>query len=155
MGSLSNNELRLHCYGSCLCVLEGYNFANYFNDRNLIKSFCNNKLFPKQPSLLMMCRRECIFLVQNVSNVTVVIVQWIYFIICTIHSRAQKCIPCHCVSLKWREVLTHWGRDKMAAIFQTTLSNAFSWMKMLEFRLKYHWSLFLRFEFTIFQHWLR
>ena len=28
-------------------------------------------------------------------------------------------------------LLTHWGRDKMAAIFQTTLSNAFSWMKIL------------------------
>ena len=26
--------------------------------------------------------------------------------------------------------LTHWGRDKMAAIFQTTFSNTFSWMKM-------------------------
>ena len=36
--------------------------------------------------------------------------------------------------------LTHWGRDKMAAISQTTLSNAFSWMKMLDFRLKFHWS---------------
>ena len=41
-------------------------------------------------------------------------------------------------------VLTHWGRDKMADISQTTLSSAFSWMKMLEFRLKFHWSLFLR-----------
>ena len=30
--------------------------------------------------------------------------------------------------------LTHWGRDKMAAIFQTTFSNAFSWMKMHKFR---------------------
>ena len=30
--------------------------------------------------------------------------------------------------------LTHWGRDKMAAFSQTTLSNAFSWMKILEFR---------------------
>ena len=28
-------------------------------------------------------------------------------------------------------MLTHWGRDKMAAVSQTTLSNAFSWMKML------------------------
>ena len=37
------------------------------------------------------------------------------------------------------------GRDKMAAVSQTTLSNAFSWMKMLEFRLRFHWSLFLRF----------
>ena len=28
--------------------------------------------------------------------------------------------------------LTHWGRDKMAALFQTTFSNAFSWMKMYQ-----------------------
>ena len=40
--------------------------------------------------------------------------------------------------------LTHWGRDKMAATSQMTLSIAFSWMKMLEFRLNFHWSLFLR-----------
>ena len=52
-------------------------------------------------------------------------------------------------------MLTHWGRDKMAAIFQTTFSNAFSWMKMFEFRLKFHWSLFLWFQLTIFQHWFR
>ena len=32
---------------------------------------------------------------------------------------------------------------QMAAIFQTTFSNAFSWMKMYEFRLKFHWSLFI------------
>ena len=50
---------------------------------------------------------------------------------------------------------THWGRDKMDAISQTILSNAFSWMKMLEFRLKFHWSLFLRVQLTIFQHWFR
>ena len=29
-------------------------------------------------------------------------------------------------------VLTHWGRGKMAAIFQTTFSNALSWRKMIE-----------------------
>ena len=52
-------------------------------------------------------------------------------------------------------VLTHWGRDKMAAILQTTFSNIFSWMKMYEFRLRFHWSLFLSFELTIFQHWFR
>ena len=40
--------------------------------------------------------------------------------------------------------LTHWGRDKMDAISQTTFSNAFSWMKMFQYRLKFHWSLFLR-----------
>ena len=44
---------------------------------------------------------------------------------------------------------------QMAAISQTTFSNAFSWMKMNEFCLWFHWSLFLRFELTIFQHWFR
>ena len=34
--------------------------------------------------------------------------------------------------------LTHWGRDKMAAVFQTVFSNRFSWMKIYEFRLKFH-----------------
>ena len=52
-------------------------------------------------------------------------------------------------------VLTHWGRDKMAAFSQTTFSIAFFTMKLFEFRLYFHWSLFLRFELTIFQHWLR
>ena len=52
-------------------------------------------------------------------------------------------------------LLTHWGRDKMAAILQTTFSNAFSWMKMHEFHLRFHWSLFLRLELTIFQHWFK
>ena len=48
---------------------------------------------------------------------------------------------------------TQWGRDKMAAISQTTFSNAFSLMKMYEFRLRFHWSLFLSFELlTVFQH---
>ena len=45
-------------------------------------------------------------------------------------------------------MLTHWGRDKMAAIFHTTYSNAFSWMKMYEFWLRFHWSLFLRVKLT-------
>ena len=53
---------------------------------------------------------------------------------------------------KW---LTHSGRDKMAAIFQTTFSNVFSWMKMNEFWLRFHWSLFLGIQLTIFQHWFR
>ena len=47
-------------------------------------------------------------------------------------------------------VLTHWGRDKIPAIFQTTFSNGFLWMKMHEFQLKFHWSLFLEVKLTIF-----
>ena len=50
--------------------------------------------------------------------------------------------------------LTHWGWDKMAAIFQTFL-NAFLWMKIYELQLRFHWSLFLRVQLSIFQHWFR
>ena len=46
--------------------------------------------------------------------------------------------------------LTHWCRDKMAAIFQTTFSIAFSWMKMYEFWLRFHCSLFPRVKLAIF-----
>ena len=53
------------------------------------------------------------------------------------------------------EALTHWGWDKMAAISQTTFSNAFSSMKIFESWFKFHWSLFLRVQLTIFQHWFR
>ena len=52
-------------------------------------------------------------------------------------------------------VWTQWGRDKIAANFLTTFSNGFSWMKMYEFRLKFHWSFFLMVQLTIYQHWFR
>ena len=51
--------------------------------------------------------------------------------------------------------LTHWGWDKMAAIFRTTFSHVFSWMKMYPFWLRFHWSLFLRVQLTTFQQWYR
>ena len=57
---------------------------------------------------------------------------------------------------KWKgDHLTHWGRDKIDAILQTTFSNTISWMKMFEFRLKFHWSLFLKVPLILFQHWFR
>ena len=49
--------------------------------------------------------------------------------------------------------LTHWGRDKIDAILQTTFWDAFSWMKSFVFWFKIHWSLFLRFQLRINQHW--
>ena len=42
------------------------------------------------------------------------------------------------------QILTHSGRDKMATIFQTTFPNTFSWMKMYQLQLIFHWSLFPR-----------
>ena len=47
---------------------------------------------------------------------------------------------------------THCGWNKMATIFQTKFSNAFSWMKMYKFRLRFYWILFTRVQSTIFQH---
>ena len=44
-------------------------------------------------------------------------------------------------TLRGPSELTHWGRDKMASIFQMTFSNALSWMKMYKFQLIFHWSL--------------
>ena len=51
--------------------------------------------------------------------------------------------------------LTHWSRDKIATISQMTFSNAFSWTKIHEFRLRFHWILFLKFELIIFQQYFR
>ena len=44
---------------------------------------------------------------------------------------------------------------QMDAISQTPFSNAFSWIKMFEIRLKFYWVYFLWFQLTIFQHWFR
>ena len=49
--------------------------------------------------------------------------------------------------------LTHWGRDKMAAIFQVTCLDAFPLMKMYKFRLGFPWSLLTRVQLTICRHW--
>ena len=39
--------------------------------------------------------------------------------------------------------------------FADDIWSAFSWMKMFEFRFKFHWILFPRIQLTIFQHWFR
>ena len=39
----------------------------------------------------------------------------------------------------------------MAAISQTIVSNAFSWMQMLQFLLRFHWNLFPTVKLTTFQ----
>ena len=58
-------------------------------------------------------------------------------------------------SAYWSGPSTHWGRDNMVAISLTTLSSAFSPKKISEIWLKFHWSLFLRVQLTIFQHCFR
>ena len=39
---------------------------------------------------------------------------------------------------KFTDRLSHWGRDKMAAKFLTTISDAFSWLKIYKFQLRFH-----------------
>ena len=51
-------------------------------------------------------------------------------------------------------ILTH-PLDKIATILQTRFSDAFSWMASFVFWLKFHWSLFLRVQLAITQHWFR
>ena len=72
----------------------------------------------------------------------------------TTTSRVNDCINPLALG-RYDSNLTQWGRDKMADIFQTTISNAFSWMKMYEFWLRFHWTLFPRVRLTISQHWFR
>ena len=77
------------------------------------------------------------------------------------HWFRQWFVTCLCQTISWTNVdftvrpLTHWGRDKLATVFQTTFSNTLSWMKMYEFRLRFHWSLFVKVQPTIFHRWFR
>ena len=51
--------------------------------------------------------------------------------------------------------IRHWGRGQMAAILQMTFSKAFSWIKIFEFQLKFHWCLFQSVQLIISQYWFR
>ena len=54
-------------------------------------------------------------------------------------------------------MLTHIAHTNWQSFWQTTFSNAFSWMEMIEFRFKLHskCSMFLTVQLTISQHWFR
>ena len=52
-------------------------------------------------------------------------------------------------------VLTQWGWDKVAAISQTTSSNAFSWMKIIVYWFEFNWNLYPRVQLTICNNWFR
>ena len=52
-------------------------------------------------------------------------------------------------------ILAHLHLNKMAAISQMTFSNASSSIKNLQFVFKFQWSLFLRVQLTISEHWFR
>ena len=49
----------------------------------------------------------------------------------------------------------HYGRDKMAAISQTTFSNAFSWLRIIAVWFEFHWNFIWRVPFAIRHNWHR
>ena len=59
----------------------------------------------------------------------------------------------------WIEFENHWFntlRPRLnGAIFQTTFSNRFSWIKMFEYQLIFHWNLFPRVQLIISQRCFR
>ena len=54
------------------------------------------------------------------------------------------------VCLQWIRSLPHWGQEKMDSIFQMAFSNAFSWMKIYKFWLKFLRIWFLMVQLTIY-----
>ena len=56
----------------------------------------------------------------------------------------RKCSRCVCLVWVRIPLFNTLRARQMDAISQTPFSNAFSWMKMFEYRLKFHWSLFFR-----------
>ena len=66
------------------------------------------------------------------------------------HQHLDVSIWVHC----WG-YLTHLPLNKWLPLLQTTFSNAFSWMKITEFGLKFHWIFFPGVQLTISQHWFR
>ena len=51
--------------------------------------------------------------------------------------------------------LTCWGQNKIATVLQTTFSKSFSWIKIVLFWLKFHWTLFPRVQLILNQHLFR
>ena len=99
----------------------------------------------------------------NFGIISLSLLNFLYYTQCSRHKDQIHICPVIHLNIKYRSIkiciyhvyLTHWGRDKMVAIFQTTFTNAFSWMKIYGFRLRFHWRLFLRVQLTIIQHWFR
>ena len=72
---------------------------------------------------------------------------------------------CYVITHQWRIIdrelalepqatVTHLFLNKIAAISKTIFSNRV-WMKRFLFRFEFHWSVFLRLQLIINQHWFR
>ena len=69
-----------------------------------------------------------------------------------------KCNPCqyqYMLIAVLQNVTNSSPLDKMAAICQTTIFNAFSSTKVIKFRFKFHWNLLPGVQLTMNQYWFR
>ena len=128
----------LFCPCSCVCYFHSWNFNTWFSECFYLE---NSDLKTTKPQRAV-TSRQFHWRKKNVFVYAMFVFIYAWYDWFSRHY--------YRLALWW---LTHWGRDKMAAFSQTTLSNAFTWMKTLGFQLKIHWSLFLRVLLTIFQHW--
>ena len=78
---------------------------------------------------------------------------WVFRLICTWrvfelrHLQELVLLP---TGYQGHILITFW-----LSIVHTTFSNAFSWMKIYQFRLRFKWNLLLWAQFKLFQHWSR
>ena len=130
-------------------ILSGYTFAD---DGSMVTDLRYFVLQIRQPfHITDIGSIEYISLITIYSTNELTVTLWyvkLWYMIQVYSSSQSTLCHSHCL-------LTRWGRNKIDAILQMTFSNAISWMKMFEFRLKFHWSLFLKVQLTIFQHWFR
>ena len=98
----------------------------------------------------------CLFWGGGLVSSTILPIKYVHgFMLCFAVLVASVLVnPCDTLTFthQWLNTLR---RRQMDAISQTTFSNAFSWMRMNEFRLRFHWSLFPRVKLTKSHHWFR
>ena len=115
-----------------------------------LKSFVTNGLDGPQ------CRQSCIW--HRIGKLSILFLWSDNETLCELYDLQKLFGRLHLSHWSLRDVvtiLTHWGRDNIDAISQTTFSRTFSGMKVFEFLLTFQWNLFLRVKSTIFQHWFR
>ena len=75
-------------------------------------------------NLIKLDKNAKIFFTENVFEIAIA-KQWLFYSGSNVFNTLTK--------IDSNEALTHWDQNEMAAVLQTTFSNAFSWMKMYKF----------------------
>ena len=134
-------------------TIDMYIYINTYMSVSLIIIDSNNELSNVQCQAIIWTYDHS-FLIRPLGIISIVILFKMKKII------QENIMPKLVVILSWPQCVTQFRFNtlrprQMAAVSQTTLSTTFSWMKILEFRLRLHWSLFPRVKLTIFRHWFR